>query len=38
VQRVRLLHRAKYGLQFRAFDLGASVLRRGLVAIEVSVP
>ena len=38
VQRVRLLHRAKYGLQFRAFDLGAAVLRRGLVAIEISVP
>jgi PPOX class probable F420-dependent enzyme len=40
VERVRRLHRAKYGLQFRAFDLFASVFRRGHghVGIEISVP
>lgn len=38
VDRVRALHRAKYGLQFRAFDLGASLFRRHIVAIGISVP
>lgn len=35
--RVSALHRTKYGLQFRLFDLGAKVLRRNkpLVAIEI---
>ena len=37
--RVSALHRAKYGLQFRMFDLGAKLLRRNrpLVAIEIRV-
>jgi uncharacterized protein len=37
--RVAALHRAKYGLQFRMFDLGAKLLRRNrpLVAIEIRV-
>jgi PPOX class probable F420-dependent enzyme len=40
VERLRSLHRAKYGLQFRLFDGFASVFRRarGHVVIEVSVP
>ncbi len=40
VDRVRRLHRAKYGLQFRVFDAFASVFRRGSsrVGIEISVP
>jgi uncharacterized protein len=40
VARLRALHRAKYGLQFRLFDGFASVFRRarGHVGIEISVP
>jgi len=40
VERLRRLHRAKYGLQFRLFDGFASVFRRarGHVVIEISVP
>lgn len=41
VARVASLHRRKYGLQFRAFDLAAKVFRRGSggqVAIEITVP
>jgi PPOX class probable F420-dependent enzyme len=40
VEKLRGLHRAKYGLQFRLFDGFASVFRRarGHVAIEISVP
>ena len=40
VDRLRRLHRAKYGVQFRLFDGFASVFRRsrGHVAIEISVP
>ena len=38
VDHVRVLHRAKYGLQFRAFDLGASLFRRRIVAVAISVP
>ena len=37
--RVAALHRAKYGLQFRLFDLGAKLLRRNrpLVALEITL-
>lgn len=37
--RVGGLHRAKYGLQFRLFDLGAKLFRRNrpLVAIEITL-
>ncbi len=38
LDRVRALHRSKYGVQFRAFDLGAALLRRHIVAIGISVP
>jgi uncharacterized protein len=40
VDRLRTLHRAKYGLQFRLFDGFASLFRRarGHVVIEISVP
>jgi PPOX class probable F420-dependent enzyme len=40
VERLRRLHRAKYGLQFRLFDGFAAVFRRarGHVVIEISVP
>jgi uncharacterized protein len=40
VDRLRRLHRAKYGLQFRLFDGFASVFRRarGHVVLEISVP
>ena len=40
VERLRRLHRAKYGVQFRLFDGFASVFRRarGHVVIEISVP
>ena len=40
VDRLRSLHRAKYGLQFRLFDGFASVFRRarGHVVLEISVP
>ena len=40
IERLRRLHRAKYGVQFRLFDGFASVFRRsrGHVAIEISVP
>jgi PPOX class probable F420-dependent enzyme len=39
VERLKKLHRAKYGLQFRAFDGFASLFRRarGHVVIEISV-
>ena len=39
VERLKTLHRAKYGLQFRAFDGFASLFRRarGHVVIEISV-
>ncbi|MFN8149186.1 MAG: PPOX class F420-dependent oxidoreductase [Candidatus Nanopelagicales bacterium] len=38
--RVQSLHRAKYGLQFALFDLGAKVFRRNrpLVGIEITLP
>lgn len=37
--RVAALHRGKYGLQFRLFDLGAKLFRRNrpLVAIEIEL-
>lgn len=37
--RVQSLHRAKYGLQFALFDLGAKVFRRNrpLVAVEITL-
>jgi len=40
VDRIRHLHRSKYGLKFRLFDGFASVFRRsrGHVVIEISVP
>jgi predicted pyridoxine 5'-phosphate oxidase superfamily flavin-nucleotide-binding protein len=40
VDRLRSLHRAKYGLRFRLFDGFASVFRRsrGHVVIEISIP
>lgn len=40
VERLRRLHRAKYGLQFRGIELFTSVFRRarGHVVIEISVP
>jgi len=40
VERLRGLHRAKYGLQFRLFDGFASLFRRarGHVVIEISIP
>jgi PPOX class probable F420-dependent enzyme len=39
VERLKTLHRAKYGLQFRLFDGFASLFRRarGHVVIEISV-
>lgn len=39
LSRVAALHRAKYGPQFRLFDLGAKLFRRNrpLVAIEIAL-
>jgi PPOX class probable F420-dependent enzyme len=39
LERVAGLHRAKYGLQFRLFDLSAKVFRRGrlLAAVEITL-
>ena len=38
--RVERLHKAKYGLQFRLFQLGGKIFRRGrsLAAIEITIP
>jgi uncharacterized protein len=37
--RVEALHRSKYGWQFRVFDfLGRTFRRRGMVAVEITVP
>jgi PPOX class probable F420-dependent enzyme len=40
VERLKKLHRSKYGLQFRLFDGFASLFRRsrGHVVVEISVP
>ena len=39
VEQIYEAHRAKYGLQFRLFDLGAKLFRRNrpLVAIEIAL-